>query len=199
MLPFDLYRVSERTLQRFSLAQLHALCASRQLAVLPSADKSALVKVLKTFRDRKGRHRRSLNTPSETPKSSVDGSECGSDDGEEQEWKPRKPKADEGRRHKGKHKRARPPTPSPSSSHSASPSSRSASPSSPPRRPRRRKLHRTPDSISSMSTPPDVRKARTELAEAEAARIARLQETVNRYERKQHEKKKKQHRKKRQQ
>ena len=138
MLPFDLYRVSERTLQRFSLAQLHALCASRQLAVLPSADKSALVKVLKTFRDRKGRHRRSLNTPSETPKSSVDGSECGSDDGEEQEWKPRKPKADEGRRHKGKHKRARPPTPSPSSSHSASPSSRSASPSSPPRRPRRR-------------------------------------------------------------
>ena len=136
-----LYRVSERTLQRFSLAQLHALCASRQLAVLPSADKSALVKVLKAFRDRKGRHRRSLNTPSETTKSSVHGagSQCGSDDGEEQGWQPRKPEADGGRRHKGKHKRARPPTPSPSSSHSASPSSRSASPSSPPRRPRRRK------------------------------------------------------------
>ena len=50
-----------------------------------------------------------------------------------------------------------------------------------------------------MSTPPDVRKARTHLAEAEAARMARLQEKVDRYERKQHEKKKKHHRRKRHQ
>ena len=201
VLPFDLYRVSERKLHGFSLAQLHALCASRQLAVLPNADKTALVKVLKTFRDREGRHRRSSITPLETPTPTVDGSQGGSDDGQEQGWKPRKPKADGVRRHKGKRKRARPPTPSPSSSRSASPCSRSASPLSPPRHPRRRKQHvdGTPNSISSMSTPPDVRKARIELAAAEAARIARMQETVNRYERKQHEKKKKHHRKERRQ
>ena len=193
-LPFDLYRVSERTLHGFSLAQLHALCASRQLAAPPSADKLALVKALKTFQARKGRHRRNLSTPSETKKTSAS-SAHDSDDGEEQqqEWQPRKPEAGTGMgRHRGKHKQARPRTPSPSSS-------RSSSPLSPSPRPRRRKLKGTPDSISSLSTPPDVRKARTHLAEAEAARMARLQEKVDRYERKQHEKKKKHHRRKRHQ
>ena len=107
-LPFDLYRVSERTLQGLSLAQLHALCASRQLAAPPSADKLALVKVLKTFRDREGRHRRNLNAPSETKTSSAS-SVHGSDDGQEQGWQPRKPEAGTGMgRHRGKHKQARP-------------------------------------------------------------------------------------------
>ena len=87
-----------------------------------------------------------------------------------------------------KHKLRRSPSPSLSSSRSPSPSSTPL--------PRRRTLVRgTPDSGSSLSTPPNVRKARSDLAAVEAARVARLQETVARYERKQYEKKRKQHKK----
>ena len=193
-LPLDLYRVSEKTLAGFSLEQLKALCAERQLAVPSGAEILVLVTKLKAYRDRRGRLRRSLSTPSESQ--TLDGSQhsSGNDsdsvsvEGEKPPpKKTKKPEAHGERRHKGKHHTRRSPTPSDESDSAASP---------PPPRRKTPKNAGTPDSSSSsMSTPKVVCRAREELAAAEAAHIARLQSKVNQWEDRQDRKKRKKHKK----
>ena len=218
-LSFDLKGVQVGRLRALSEGQLLELCNERQLQLASDAGAPQMLQALLQFRNREGRTRRASGSSSGRGGRRIfddddDGGDLAGDNDEatqrehereqerkrkrEQERKQtreqeREQKREQERKHKKKkNERTRTPSPVPSSSGSGSGSrgnrgSGSDSDTSSRHTPKHRKLS---SPASSASTPWEVQRAREELAAAEAARLARLREKVDRHERRRDEQQK---------